>query len=259
VGRKKDKAREKTKKPQKPRETPMEFLASMAVVLVAGLFIITFNLQAFEIPSSSMEQTLLVGDHVFVDRVSLAPATSWMGPLLPYRAPRRGELAVFLSPSEPGLYVVKRIVGLPGDRLRLEDGVLFRDGLPQQEPYVVRTGTYDAYRDEFPAVPPAHNRSVTEEWRRWLPRVRDQSDVVVPSGHYFVMGDNRDLSLDSRYWGFVPHEHLIGRPLFIYWSFETPPAQYTRRSLGERAAFLFHIVVRFFSNTRWERMFKLVG
>jgi len=110
-----------SKKPEKKHETTMEFISSMAVVLVVGLFIITFNLQAFEIPSSSMENTLLIGDHVFVDRVTVAPKTNWM-PLIPYRTPRHGDIIVFLSPAEPGLYVVKRIMGIPGDHIRLKDG-----------------------------------------------------------------------------------------------------------------------------------------
>lgn len=236
----------------------MEFVASMAVVLVIGLFIITFNLQAFEIPSSSMEDTLLVGDHVFVDRVSLAPPSGWAAPLIPYRQLKRGDIAVFLSPSEPGLYVVKRIVGVPGDRIRLRDGVLHLNGVPQQEPYALRTDHYDSYRDEFPALPGGFIRNVTPEWRVALPQFIDNEDLVVPPQRYFAMGDNRDASLDSRYWGFVPHENLIGRPLFIYWSFETPPAQYTRRGLSERVAFVFHIVLRFFDKTRWERMLKVV-
>src|SRR5258707_7293933 len=102
---------------EKPRETTVEFLASLAAVLVTGLFIITFILQAFEIPSSSMENTLLIGDHVFVNRIQFAPRTRWVGPLLPYRQIRRGDIVVFFSVSEPGLYIVKRIMGVPGDRI----------------------------------------------------------------------------------------------------------------------------------------------
>src|SRR4030088_416766 len=99
---------------EKPRETTVEFLASLAAVLVTGLFIITFVVQAFEIPSSSMEKTLLIGDHVFVNRVQFAPKTPWVGPILPYRQIKRGDIFVFLSPVEPGLYVVKRVMGIPG-------------------------------------------------------------------------------------------------------------------------------------------------
>src|SRR5271156_4061539 len=113
---------------EKPHETTVEFLASLAGVLVTGLFIITFVLQAFEIPSSSMEDTLLIGDHVFVNREQFAPPTHWMGPLMPYRAIQHGDIVVFLSPAEHGLFVVKRIMGIPGDRIHLRDGVVYRNG-----------------------------------------------------------------------------------------------------------------------------------
>src|SRR5256885_11852063 len=114
-------AKKETKQAEKPRETTVEFLASLAAVLVTGLFIITFVLQAFEIPSSSMEDTLLIGDHVFVNREQFAPKTRWIGPLMPYRDIRRGDIVVFLSPEEEGLFVVKRIMGIPGDRIHLRD------------------------------------------------------------------------------------------------------------------------------------------
>src|ERR1017187_10571772 len=119
---------------EKPRETTVEFLASLAGVLVTGLFIITFVLQAFEIPSSSMENTLLIGDHVFVNRVQFSPPTTWLGPVLPYRQIRRGDIVVFLSPAEPGLYVVKRIIGVPGDRIHLRDAAVYRNAEKLTEP-----------------------------------------------------------------------------------------------------------------------------
>ena len=136
---------------EKHEETTSEFFASLASVLVVGLFIITFCLQAFEIPSSSMENTLLIGDHVFVDRVLLAPKTNWF-PVIPYRQVQHGDIVVFLSPAEAGLYVVKRIIGIPGDRIHLRDGVVYRNGQPLQEPYVIHNGSVDAYRDNFPAI-----------------------------------------------------------------------------------------------------------
>src|SRR5437016_13681149 len=152
---------------EKPRETTVEFLASLAGVLVTGLFIITFVLQAFEIPSSSMENTLLIGDHVFVNRVQFAPPTRWAGPLLPYRDIRRGDIVVFLSPAEPGLYVVKRIVGIPGDRIHLRDGAVYRNGEKLNEPYVMHKGplVYDPYRHNFPAVPPSDAYNVSPDWQ----------------------------------------------------------------------------------------------
>ena len=129
--------KQKTKsEEEKPKETTVEFLSSLAAVLVTGLFIITFVVQAFEIPSSSMENTLLIGDHVFVNRIQFAPKSSWVGPLLPYRDVHFRDIVVFLSPAEPGLYVVKRIIGLPGDHIHLRNGVVYRNGEALDEPYL---------------------------------------------------------------------------------------------------------------------------
>lgn len=249
--------KKQAEQPEKPKETPAEFIQSIASLLVTGLFIITFCLQAFEIPSSSMENTLLIGDHVFVDRVRLAPQTNWMK-LIPYRKPQHGDIIVFLSPSEPGLYVVKRVIGVPGDRIHLQDGVVYRNGERLNEPYVIRNGTYSAYRDQFPAIPPDDGSGLTPEWRLTLPSHIQGPDIVVPEGAYFGMGDNRDVSLDSRYWGFIPQENIIGRPMFIYWSFETPPGQYLKTDMSDRIAFLFHVVIHFFDKTQWSRMFHVV-
>ena len=230
----------------------------MAGVLVVGLFIITFCLQAFEIPSSSMENTLLIGDHVFVDRVLEAPATNWIRPLVPYRHVQRGDIIVFLSPAEPGLYVVKRIIGIPGDHIHLKDGIVYRNGQALDEPYAVHDGSYNSYRDNFPAVPPSDSVSATVEWRLTLGSYLVDGDLVVPPDRYFAMGDNRDVSYDSRYWGFIPGENIIGRPVFIYWSFETPANQYLKTGVGDRLAFVGRVVIHFFDMTRWRRMFKVV-
>jgi len=247
----------KAAQPERPKETTPEFIASLASVLVVGLFIITFCLQAFEIPSSSMENTLLIGDHVFVDRVRLAPPTKWM-PLIPYRNVRHNDIVVFLSPAEPGLYVVKRIIGLPGDRLHLRDGVVYRNGQRLEEPYVIHNGSVDPYRDNFPALPPSEGGTVTPEWQLTLRQHLQNGDLVVPPDSYFAMGDNRDVSYDSRYWGFIPGENVIGRPMFIYWSFQTPADQYRKNSMADRIGFLLHIVFHFFDETRWSRMLKVV-
>jgi signal peptidase I len=244
---------------EKPRETTVEFLASLAAVLVTGLFIITFILQAFEIPSSSMEDTLLIGDHVFVNREQFAPKTSWM-PILPYRDIKRGDIVVFLSPAEPGLYVVKRIIGIPGDRIHLIDGAVYRNGEKLTEPYVMHKGpiAYDPYRDNFPAVPPSETYNVSPEWQLLMRTHIEGQDIVVPKDGYFGMGDNRDVSLDSRYWGFIPKENVIGRPMFIYWSFNTPADQYRRTDFSERIGFLAHVAIHFFDETRWRRTFRIV-
>jgi len=246
------------KGPEKPKETTMEFISSMAAVLVSGLFIITFIMQAFEIPSRSMEQTLLVGDHLFVDRVRFAPETKWSKALLPYRPIHRGDVIVFLSPAQAGLYLVKRVRGVPGDRLHLQDGRLYVNGQLQDEPFVQRDSTQVAYRDNFPAVPATEGEGLTFDWRLSMSSHVQDGELVVPPDSYFAMGDNRNNSYDSRYWGFVPRENLIGRPLFIYWSFETPEDQYEKKGMGERLAFIGNVIIHFFDETRWRRTFKMV-
>jgi len=254
------KVTEEVKQEQQPKETTVEFLASLAGVLVTGLFIITFILQAFEIPSSSMEDTLLIGDHVFVNREQFAAPTHWLGPLLPYRNIHRNDIVVFLSPEEQGLFVVKRIIGVPGDRIHLRDGVVYRNGEKLEEPYVQhKMGDYNPYRDNFPALPPSEMYGVrNENWQREFSSHLEGDDIVVPPNSYFAMGDNRDVSYDSRYWGFIPRANVIGRPMFIYWSFITPPDQYQMRGAGDRLGFLAHIIIHFFDETRWSRTLRIV-
>lgn len=232
----------------------------MAVVLVTGLFIVTFNLQAFEIPSTSMKNTLLVGDHLFVDRTTAAPQTTWIKPVIPYSDIRHGDIIVFISPVQPGLHVVKRIIGIPGDHLRLRNGVVYRNGQQLDEKYVIRDGTFLPYRDEFPAVAPEFGNvsNVAPEWALTLRSHIENGELVVPADSYFGMGDNRDVSLDSRYWGFIPRENMIGRPMFIYWSFQTPERQYLQTGMSERAGWLAHVAFHFFDETLWRRTLRLV-
>jgi len=245
--------------PEKPRETMPEFVASIASVLVIGLFIITFCMQAFEIPTSSMVGTLLIGDHVFVDRVRLAPKSSFVDKIIPYRDPKRGDVIVFVSPSEPGLFVVKRVIGVPGDRIHLRGARVFLNGQLQDEPYAIHSvGDYRPYRDEFPSVPPTSEDQLYPNWQIAQQDHIQGDDIVVPPNSYFGMGDNRDVSYDSRYWGFIPRENVVGRPMFIYWSFQTPDDQYTKTTLADRAAFFFHILTHFFNDTRWSRLLHVV-
>ena len=244
---------------EKPKETTAEFIASIASVLVIGLFIITFCMQAFEIPTSSMVGTLLIGDHVFVDRVSLAPKSNWADRIVPYRDPVRGDIVVFVSPSEPGLFVVKRVIGVAGDRLHLRNGKLYLNGMAQDEPYAIHShGDYIPYRDDFPAVRPSSADGLAPMWQLHEEEYIKGEDIVVPPGAYFAMGDNRDVSYDSRYWGFIPRENIVGRPMFIYWSFETPEDQYTKKEVGQRIGFFLHILTHFFNETRWSRMLHVV-
>ena len=252
--------------PDEPRreETLLESIASICTVLVAGLFVITFVFQNFEIPSASMTKTLLIGDHVLVDRITIAPSTSWM-PLVHYRNVRRGDIIVFLKPGEPDLFLVKRVVGIPGDRLHLRNGVVYLNGVAQQEPYAAMPvddndpdHSYQPYRDDFPSIPTTMGNGVTETWALDLPTHIQGDDLVVPPGKYFAMGDNRLDSLDGRYWGFVPRENIVGRPLFVYWSFETPEDQMDKTSLSDRLGFMLHIAIHFFDGTRWKRTLHLI-
>ena len=236
----------------------MEFIGSMAAVLISFLFIFTFVMQNFEIPSASMENTLLIGDHLFVDRVSLAPQASWVGPLLPYGKIKRGDIIVFISPAQPGMYLVKRVRGIPGDRLHLQDGKLYVNGQLQDEPFVVRDGAYDPYRDDFPSQQPEEMTPPTAEWRLTIGQHVHNGELVVPPDSYFAMGDNRDNSYDSRYWGFVPKDNLIGRPMFIYWSFETSENQYQETNVGDRLSNIVHTAIHFFDKTRWRRTLNMV-
>jgi signal peptidase I len=251
----KDEGTEK-RKPRKPRAA----IRALVWGLFAVLVFMALTLQAFEIPSTSMEDTLLVGDHIFVNRTQSSPATRWLGRLLPYSEIRRGDVVVFLSPEEPGLYVAKRIIGIPGDKLHLRGGVLYRNGVKQDEPYVRHKFTdANPYRDNFPALPPSEMFGVrNEQWANSIPRYLEGEDLVVPPNSYFGMGDNRDVSYDSRYYGFFPRENVIGRPLFIYWSFATPPNQYGKHSASERLSFLAHAMIHLFDETRWSRTFKVV-
>ncbi|MDR3762760.1 MAG: signal peptidase I [Acidobacteriota bacterium] len=246
--------------PEQPKETTPEFIASIASVLVIGLFIITFCMQAFEIPTPSMVSTLLIGDHVFVDRIRLAPKSGFIDKLIPYRDPRRGDIVVFVSPAEPGLFVVKRVIGVPGDHIRLLNGVVYLNGVAQKEPYAVHTDPTQRtqYKDYFPSIPPTPDDQLYMPWENTMRAYIEGDEIVVPPGAYFGMGDNRDVSYDSRYWGFIPRENVVGRPMFNYWSFMTPDDQWTKTSIGDRLGFLAHIVTHFFNETRWSRMLHVV-
>jgi signal peptidase I len=249
-------------------ETPFEAVASICSVLVVGLFILTFLGQNFVIPSGSMEDTLLVGDHLVVDRITLAPPSSWM-PLVHYREPKRGDIVVFLKPvadpdpvdgSPTYPFLVKRLVGVPGDRIHLRDGIVILNGVAQNPPKEGKEGPtgFKDFLDGYPSVPPSPDIGATEAWSVDFPNHVENGDLVVPPGKYFMMGDNRHNSLDSRYWGFVPRENIVGRPLFNYWSFKTPEDQYEQPGIGNAVAWMGHVALHFFSDTRWKRTLNRV-
>lgn len=251
-------------------ETALESLSSICTVLAVGLFVMTFIFQNFEIPSASMEKTLLIGDHVLVDRVTLAPPAHW-APFVQHRDVRRGDIIVFLKPhpETPDLYLVKRCIGIPGDRIHLRSGVVYLNGVAQNEPYAAMPrndgdpeDVYIPYRDDFPAdlsgieeQASANNASL---WAVDLPNHVFDGDLVVPPDSVFAMGDNRTKSLDGRFWGFVPRENIVGRPMFVYWSFETPAEQINKTSMVDRISFIGHIVVHIFDETRWRRTLHII-
>jgi len=253
-------------------ETPFEAVASICSVLVVGLFILYFLAQNYVIPSGSMENTLLVGDHLVVDRITIAPPAKWM-PFVHYREPRRGDIVVFIKPVfQPGLdqldgdgkpiytILVKRLIGVPGDHIHLHNGIVILNGVAQPQPYAQPTtaDNFQEFLDEFPSVPPdPQPGGATEAWAVDFPNHVVDGDLVVPPGMYFMMGDNRHDSLDSRFWGFVPRQNIMGRTLFNYWSFATPDSVYDETGIGPRVAWMGHVVLHFFTDTRWSRTFHL--
>jgi len=240
------------------KETFAEGIAGYAAVFVVGLFIITFILQHFEIPSGSMEDTLLVGDHVFVDRFTRMQGPEFLRWILPYRKLQRGDIAVFPSPAEPGLYLVKRIVGVPGDRIHLENGTLYLNGVAQKEPYVLQDDRFNPYSDNFPSISGTEMPDVSPGWPETVRKNLQGGDLVVPPHFYFAMGDHRSVSLDSRYWGFVPEQNIVGEPLFIAWSLKKTDRDYQPESIPDRISSFLHTTLHFFGETRWNRVFRLV-
>jgi len=229
-------------------------VAEWTVTIILLLFGTTTLVQAFVIPTGSMEESLLIGDHLLVDKLAYSPHGSVDRYLLPYQDVERGDIIVFRYPMDLAQTFVKRVIGVPGDRIRLVDKKLLLNGKPIDEPYVInRTAYIDQYRDNFPGQPntPMPDRALT-----MLRENVAGGDIVVPPGSYFAMGDNRDQSLDSRYWGFVPRENIIGKPLVIYWSYDAPTERL--QDTGVSVAHLKDVLFNFFGKTRWSRTFNLI-
>ena len=240
-------------------ETLPESLAGTAYVFVIGLFIMTFLFQNYAIPSGSMEKTLLIGDHVVANRTMFAPQKFPVG-LVRYRPVRRGDIIVFVKPNPetPDLVLVKRAIGLPGDRIHLEHGVLYRNGQRIDEPQISlphvdgsMNDGYDPARDDFPRK--STPSGSTELWAVDMPNHVKDGELIVPDDSVFAMGDNRIGSADSRFWGFVPANNIVGTPLFVYWSFVTPAEEGDKTGAGNSIAWFGHVLTRFFSDTRWAR------
>jgi len=210
--------------------------------------------QAFVIPTGSMEDTLLIGDHLLVDKLAYAPSGPVSKYVLPYTEPKRGDIIVFRYPVDIKQTFVKRCIGVPGDHIRLENKNLVLNGHAVNEPYVYhKSDLIDSYRDNFPAEP---NTYMADPAHDMLANHVVNGEVVVPPGYYFAMGDNRDSSLDSRYWGFVPRGNIIGKPVIIYWSYEASTEALSKPMMS--LDHLLDLVQHFPSKTRWRRTLRLV-
>ena len=197
-------------------------LQSLFSVIVIAIFIITFCVQPFRIPSESMESTLLVGDFLLVDKQTGTPenSASFGHMLLPSSTIKRGDIIVFHDPVDASLHLVKRVIGLPGDHLRLHDQHVYINGRVLNEPYAVyRPSPPDNFRDNFPRLQ-SPDPDINSLWWIKMRNLIDNGELIIPAGDYFVLGDNRNDSEDSRYWGFVPYDAIVGKPLLIYFSLQ---------------------------------------
>ena len=239
---------------QSAADRPRGVIAEWTVTILLLLFGTTTLVQAFVIPTGSMEDSLLIGDHLLVDKLAYAPSDAVGDTVLPYLDVQRGDIIVFRYPMDLSQTFVKRVIGVPGDRIKIVDKQVFLNGKAIEEPYKVHKTQYtDAYRDNFPSTP---NVQVYEPALEMLKDNVEGGELVVPAGKFFALGDNRDLSLDSRYWGFVPRENIIGKPLIIYWSYDAPTEHLEDSSIS--IAHLQDVLFNFFSKTRWTRSFNLI-
>jgi signal peptidase I len=223
------------------KSTVREYFESILIAVILALFVRTFVLQAFKIPTGSMENNLLIGDHLLVNKFVYAPtASSVERALLPIGTIKRGDVLVFKSPVEPERDLIKRVVGLPGDRLEQKEKKIYINGKPLDEPYV-------HFLEE-----PRRNSDLSEGTGS---DVRENyGPVTVPPNQYFMMGDNRDNSADSRYWGFMPADYVKGKAVLIYWSYESEREDYEDESAGATLKGLASVFMHFFTKTRWDRL-----
>ncbi len=237
--------------------TMLDATKSLLAMIVLAMFILTFIIQPFRIPSESMERTLLVGDFLLVNKMTYSPAGPWSG-ILPYRQIQRGDIIVFRFPLDPTDHVVKRVIGIPGDRIRLRNGVVYLNGQPQKEPYVAVESSYpDAFRDQFPAQLYTDPGVDPQWWLEMRSEVRD-GELIVPPNSYFALGDNRNHSRDSRYWGFVPRQNIVGRPILIYFSLRRPSTTDVASLADDRLGHDKVTTNPFTRFARWDRMFRIV-
>jgi signal peptidase I len=246
-----------------PRLVARNFIAEWAFTLLIMLFASTSLGWSYVIPTGSMEDTLLVGDHIFVDKLSYSPAGSFARFLLPYQNPKDGDIIAFHYPVDPGQMFVKRVIGQPGDHIRIVNQQLFRNGIAVREPYVYhKSRFFSAYRDNFPMdmgwldVAPDARRNA--RLAGMLNHNVKDGELVVPENSYFAMGDNRDNSLDSRYWGLVPRDNIVGKPVLIFWSYDATTDELMPGSGTDLLRHMLSVGEHFLVRTRWNRTFRLI-
>jgi signal peptidase I len=249
----------KAKKPNR-QETAWETLRSLLIVLVGVFCIRTFVAEATVIPTGSMEQTILIGDHVFLNKLLYGPHLPYTSLRLPVlKEIHRQEIVAFRYPVNPSVMFVKRVIGVGGDVVKIQNKKVYVNGLPLDEPYLqCQFSTMLPLRDDFPPTPSLLETlpaawGLDPTWARQMPSFIRNDGLHIPPGYLFVMGDNRDNSLDSRFWGFVPLENVVGEPLFVYWSYDAPSKDWTAENLMSRLKFDLSIVWNFFTRTRWSR------
>ncbi len=250
--------------PAKPKgEGVKETARSLAIVLISVLFIRTFVAEATVIPTGSMEQTILIGDHVFLNKCLYGPRLPFTSLRFPaIRSVQRGEIVAFHYPRNPSVLSVKRAIGMGGDLVKIDERKVYLNGKLLDEPYAhFQYSSVIPLRDNFPpavsqidTLPAAWG--LDPAWAREMARYIEKDGMRVPPGYLFVMGDNRDNSQDSRFWGFVPVEAVVGEPLFVYWSYDAPTQDWTPDSIEEFARAKLSIVWNFLSKTRWSRTGK---
>jgi signal peptidase I len=226
------------------KSTAREYFESIVIAVILALFIRTFVVQAFKIPTGSMEENLLIGDHLLVNKLVFGPTESALErTLLPVEPVQRRDVIVFKYPEQPERDFIKRVIGLPGETVELRTKKVYINGSPLDEPYV------HFLQQAFPSE--LHEETSSDVRENYGP-------VTVPPDHYFVMGDNRDNSQDSRYWGFLPRDYIKGKALVIYWSYESERSDYEQDGAGAWLRELASVVVHFFTRTRWDRMFHQI-
>lgn len=238
------------------RPVPRNSVAEWAITILILLFGTSTIAQPFVIPTSSMHNTLLTGDHLIVDKLAYAPSGSFTKYLLPYEQVKRGDIIVFKHPTLITVDYVKRVIGVPGDHIKLISKQVFVNGKPLSEPYVIHENNFYSYRDNFPVGDPEYNPDpqMAVRMEEMLRTQVVNGELVIPPGSYFAMGDNRDNSLDSRYWGLVPRDNIMGKPLIIFWSYDAPTDDLTEYNLHH----FIDLGQHFFTRTRWNRTLKLI-